>query len=54
MPKPVVDWERLYKESSEAMHRAYHELLDIATHLDDRKELQNRVWQVANDLLHHK
>ena len=54
MPKPVMNWERLYKESSEAMHRAYHELLDIATHLDDRKELQNRVWRVAGFLMKHK
>ncbi|PTX60800.1 hypothetical protein C8P63_108110 [Melghirimyces profundicolus] len=54
MPEPTMNWEALYKEASAAMHKAYHELLNIATHLDDRKEVQKRVWRVADYLMRHK
>ncbi|MDA8352884.1 MAG: hypothetical protein M0Z65_06775 [Firmicutes bacterium] len=54
MTEPTPDWERLYKAAGEVMHQAYHELLDIATHLDDRKTIQQRIWQLADQLMRYK
>lgn len=37
-----------YERLSEASYSAYHELLGIATHLHDRHDLQERVWDEAS------
>lgn len=54
MPEPTTDWEALYKQASDAMHKAYHDLLNLATHLDDRRPVQKQVWQIANELMRKK
>lgn len=54
MPKPTTDWQALYEEASDGIHQAYHDLLKLAAFLDDRRHLQRRIWQIANELLKHQ
>ncbi|GGE28806.1 hypothetical protein GCM10011571_33670 [Marinithermofilum abyssi] len=45
-----VFWKAQWKKQSEVFQQVYHELLNIATHMDDRPQIQQRIWAAAKRL----